>query len=71
VLPARDGGSDDLWNLQSLCGGCHSLKTFAEGPRGGQISSGKTVGQSPGDTFYTRELTKSANDGNDIYSKLR
>jgi len=30
ILPHSRGGTDDLWNLQILCSGCHRLKTLKE-----------------------------------------
>lgn len=35
IVPRRQGGSDDLKNLQPLCAGCHNKKTAIEDGRWG------------------------------------
>lgn len=34
IVPAAEGGADELANLQWLCGDCHDRKTAAESARG-------------------------------------
>ena len=33
VIPKHKGGTDELFNLQALCSGCHTAKTAAESAR--------------------------------------
>jgi len=35
IVPKRQGGSDSMSNLQSLCNRCHQYKTSKDGSRGG------------------------------------
>ena len=35
IIPRRMGGTDDPYNLQTLCSLCHKLKTMADSQFGG------------------------------------
>lgn len=34
IIPLERGGTNDTWNLQSLCGDCHDRKTYGAPPPG-------------------------------------
>ena len=38
VIRKRDGGTDELWNLKTLCRSCHSKKTVRE-EQGGRVGA--------------------------------
>ncbi|MCA3256033.1 MAG: HNH endonuclease [Alphaproteobacteria bacterium] len=44
-VPLAEGGADDLTNSQSLCEGCHDIKTKAEAQRGRRRSATPGGGQ--------------------------
>lgn len=44
VIALKDGGTNDLWNLQSLCGDCHDRKTYGE-PKPGRRRRGRVRGR--------------------------
>lgn len=56
VVPAAEGGADDIGNTQWLCLACHNLKTRAEARRGQdrRRNRGRRVRVHPSDALLER-----------------
>ena len=52
IIPKRDGGSDDISNLQALCPNCHAEKTITEASKPRKKSTPKKKKPSPIDYTY-------------------
>lgn len=44
IIALKNGGTNDLWNLQSLCGECHDTKTYGA-PKPGSRRRGRARGR--------------------------